>query len=477
SRLVLSSNTLHIVCSVVNVGWSIYYKEDGIHIDPDNFAVIKLALNIMVSFSDSSDEIKCDMAKDENFLKTLTKILKTCYNSDNRKLEQGSNENILIFHSLIILYNISRVDENMKRLHSLNNVTIIALYLDTVYRFVALSYLANIINEDECEYLQGRDHAVDTIRFLSDLLCGAIRHPLHQCTDDCNITWSAKECARLIRVLARNEKSKTLLVEMGCLPHLVELARCGTVEEQMEAVGAIWALAFDKENQRIMLEDKTMNIVNMLLDLAKCLDIVRKAAEGTLWTLRNQLKHMAEYKDLDLVRRVRDYNDQEQQNPRKSDARRKKGHVMISYNRNHREVVKWIRDELEANGYPVWMDIGNMGGSTSQTMAEAIESSHVFLFCCSQGYKNSNNCRQEADYASSLGERLHMIPLLMEEGYKADGWLGFYVGREYFYDFSGKYPREHKLQELLLKLNKCYQKQFENITGRDLSALITMRME
>ncbi|KAL3892257.1 hypothetical protein ACJMK2_004481, partial [Sinanodonta woodiana] len=285
------------------------------------------------------------------------------------------------------------------------------------------------------------------------------------------------------------------------------------------AVGAIWALAFDKENQRIMLEDKTMNIVNMLLDLTKCLDIVRKAAEGTLWTLRNQLKHMAEFKDLDLVRRVRDYNDQEQQNPRKSDARRKKGHVMISYNRNHREVVKWIRDELEANGYPVWMDIGNMGGSTSQTMAEAIESAHVFLFCCSQGYKNSNNCRQEADYASSLGERLHMIPLLMEEGYKADGWLGFYVGREYFYDFSGKYPREHKLQELLLKLNKCYQKvqqintgkgnpisraqpsvselrkwtvndigswikkhnlpreQFENITGRDLSALITMRME
>ncbi|KAL3892258.1 hypothetical protein ACJMK2_004482, partial [Sinanodonta woodiana] len=88
SRLVLSSNTLHIVCSVVNVGWSIYYKEDGIHFDPDNFAVIKLALKIMVSFSDSSDEIKCDMAKDENFLKTLTKILKTCYNSDNRKLEQ-----------------------------------------------------------------------------------------------------------------------------------------------------------------------------------------------------------------------------------------------------------------------------------------------------------------------------------------------------------------------------------------------------
>ncbi|KAL3892243.1 hypothetical protein ACJMK2_004471 [Sinanodonta woodiana] len=88
SRLVLSSNTLHIVCSVVNVGWSIYYKEDGTHIDPDNFAVIKLALKIMVSFSDSSDEVKCDMAKDEDFLKTLTNMLKTCYNSDNRKLEQ-----------------------------------------------------------------------------------------------------------------------------------------------------------------------------------------------------------------------------------------------------------------------------------------------------------------------------------------------------------------------------------------------------
>ena len=37
----------------------------------------------------------------------------------------------------------------------------------------------------------------------------------------------------------------------------------------------------------------------------------------------------------------------------------------------------------------------------------------------------------------------------MEKNYKADGWLGFIIGAKLFFDFSGKYPFENKMTELI----------------------------
>ena len=39
------------------------------------------------------------------------------------------------------------------------------------------------------------------------------------------------------------------------------------------------------------------------------------------------------------------------------------------------------------------MDIDNMGGSTLQAMAEAVEDSFAVVSCMSQKYKDSPNCR------------------------------------------------------------------------------------
>lgn len=39
------------------------------------------------------------------------------------------------------------------------------------------------------------------------------------------------------------------------------------------------------------------------------------------------------------------------------------------------------------------MDIDQMGGSTLQSMADAVEGADVFLMCMSNRYKNSPACR------------------------------------------------------------------------------------
>eukprot|EP01050_Picozoa_sp_SAG11_P000975 SAG11_NODE_38_length_21705_cov_24.667453_13_plen_66_part_00 len=47
------------------------------------------------------------------------------------------------------------------------------------------------------------------------------------------------------------------------------------------------------------------------------------------------------------------------------------------------------------------------------------------LYGVSEKYKESANCRMEANYAHQQG--LDMIPLMVENGYRAKGWLGLCV--------------------------------------------------
>ena len=56
----------------------------------------------------------------------------------------------------------------------------------------------------------------------------------------------------------------------------------------------------------------------------------------------------------------------------------------------------------------------------------------------------------EAEYAFALQKPI--IPLLMEKNYKPDGWLGILKGSKLFFDFSGKYPYEKKLEDLIKEL-------------------------
>ncbi|KAK7469461.1 hypothetical protein BaRGS_00036527 [Batillaria attramentaria] len=65
----------------------------------------------------------------------------------------------------------------------------------------------------------------------------------------------------------------------------------------------------------------------------------------------------------------------------------------------------------------------------------------------SQKYKDSSSCREEAEYAAD--QKKNIIPLKMQEDYKADGWLGIITAGKLWYDFSDEDQFEHKFQELM----------------------------
>jgi hypothetical protein len=131
------------------------------------------------------------------------------------------------------------------------------------------------------------------------------------------------------------------------------------------------------------------------------------------------------------------------------------GHIMLSYNWDHQLVIKRVHASLVRRGYSTWIDVEKMKGSTVEAMADAVEGAAVMLYGISRAYKESANCRLEAQYA--FQREKDMVPLLVEEGYRADGWLGMFLGTRLYYSFCGSTMSsesafEGKMEELCREL-------------------------
>ena len=74
---------------------------------------------------------------------------------------------------------------------------------------------------------------------------------------------------------------------------------------------------------------------------------------------------------------------------------------MISYQWDVQKSMIQLRNQLQSHGYKVWMDIDEMGGSTLESMARAVENASVVLVGVSQKYKESPNCRS-GDYKETF---------------------------------------------------------------------------
>jgi hypothetical protein len=90
-------------------------------------------------------------------------------------------------------------------------------------------------------------------------------------------------------------------------------------------------------------------------------------------------------------------------------------------------------------------------------MAAAVEGAAAMLYGVSRAYKESANCRLEAQYAYQREK--DMVPLLVEEGYRADGWLGMLLGARLYYVFFGstltsEASFEGKMEELCRELGE-----------------------
>ncbi|CAK9113410.1 TIR domain-containing protein [Durusdinium trenchii] len=126
--------------------------------------------------------------------------------------------------------------------------------------------------------------------------------------------------------------------------------------------------------------------------------------------------------------------------------------VMISYQWDHQPQVLKMKNALEENGLSVWIDLDKMRGNILDQMAEAVEGSHVVIMCMTQKYYLSNNCHSEAQYAYALNKPI--VPVVLEPGFRATGWLGLLLGMRKYVDMTGEFSRcsAELLEELRFKL-------------------------
>merc|ERR1712003_442267 len=80
------------------------------------------------------------------------------------------------------------------------------------------------------------------------------------------------------------------------------------------------------------------------------------------------------------------------------------------------------------------------------------EGSSVFIMCVSGAYKESYNCRLEAEYACQMKKQI--IPVMMQENYKANGWLGIMLGTKLWYPLWKKDLLESKGPEIVKMTGK-----------------------
>ena len=69
-----------------------------------------------------------------------------------------------------------------------------------------------------------------------------------------------------------------------------------------------------------------------------------------------------------------------------------------------------------------------------QAMAEAVENSEFVILCMSDSYKRSVYCQAEAEYAFRCQRKL--LPLIVREEYRPDGWLGLLLGSRIYVNFG-----------------------------------------
>ena len=383
---------------------------------------LSYALSTIQNFTDFHDGFCLASAQDGVVLTCMENIKRIDQENDDWQSEDEESETFLILDACIgILHNISR---RLRDRQWFANSDETLLYFAKVkvagIAAPALLCLAYLVNE-ETNHLISADK--DLLRFIKTILDEAWK-----AEDRRSNGFSAKELAEGLSHLAVNDNNKQILGCEGAIRVLTStLQTSSDDEERASAAKALWMLAFDDSNKDIIREgDGTVDILRTLHHNQNA--EVQKAAAGALWEIEGKT--------------ARDKADKTKEGSG--------NHVMISYQWDAQDVLVQVKNQLQANGYRVWMDLEQMGGSTLDAMAKAVENAAVVLICVSQRYKESPNCRSEAEYAYQL--RKDIIPLMMQKNYKADGWLGMLLGTKLWIGFQSKHTIDSGVAKLVREL-------------------------
>lgn len=379
----------------------------------DGFCEVCGNAGLVKEYLELSEQLKKGLPEFDNQKDSLT----SAEDKDNKFSRQGS----LLFEVLGVLHNLSKRINNKKHFDNSSAVETLLSFFRTklpVYRMTALLALAYLVDEKNNHLIMASEEPIkDILKLLDKASHSANRRSLG---------FSAAEIACGLMHVATNDENKRLIGQHGGIHMLVSMIKGPDehVQERVAAMKALYMLSFDEANKEMIKTDHdTMALLHGLLTSEN--KEIQQAASGVMWEIEGKKEHSGT-------------SDSEE-------------HVMISYQWDTQLTMLRVKQELEVQGFTVWMDVEQMEGSILETMARAVEKSSVLLLAVSRKYQNSPNCRSEAEYAYQRRKR--MIPLMMEPSYSPDGWLGIILGSKLWMDFR-KDP-SIGIQQLIKEISKA----------------------
>ncbi|XP_072050787.1 uncharacterized protein [Amphiura filiformis] len=417
----------------------------------DGFANLELVLGACISLTDNSPELGAKLGTYGSIPLLFSALQKLeTYFEQNEEFRIIKLLTISIFG---ILHNSIRLNcnSNCKIYRDAQAVGICKKYLKSQNALIStfsLMILAYVVDESESGILATSDGGV---AILVQWLQEAINSDSHNAAFNW-ITGDASELLDCLNHLAINDSNKLEIEKQGGIPAIVRMLEDDFNEgEQCVAAEAVWNLAFVK----------SIRTSPQLQEAVPLLDILRKSTNRNLrkisgiayWEINDNRHEDLPTRESTPLDASPSY-EESMKEPKRAAANTVK--VMISYQWDFKHIASEIRDDLVNNGYRVWMDVTHMRDDMLISMAEAVEKSEIILMFLSESYKNSQSCRTEAEYAYKLQKKV--IPLLVQEDYKPDGWLGILQGMKLYYKFFSDDLTQTEMPLLLTALEELAQK-------------------
>lgn len=361
------------------------------------------------------------------------------------KMQESDSRKHLVKGTLGTIHNMVRHSDKLRKEIRMvvNSADLLRTYASCKILIVQVKcvlILSYILYEDEYNSLEANDSSVG---FLVGMLRESVNLKNHKSK---RYGFSSAELMQGLNQIAVNDYNKVKIMDNGAVPPMVKmLGETFSVYEKTLAAEGLWKLAFVDDHKKRMREN--VELMKGLMHLKKSEDAqLREQCHGALWEIMEGEINL--HKDITFTC-MDDLKKPEHKRPQ---APVQESHVMISYQWDVQPRVLGLRDMLKDKGYNIWIDVEKMGDDILGSMADAVEHAAVVLVCFSEKYKESQSCRTEATYAYKQNKPV--IPLMVEEGYTPDGWLGALIGTLKYYKFYDDDVAHSEFAEIVQKLGQ-----------------------
>jgi cell division FtsZ-interacting protein ZapD len=230
---------------------------------------------------------------------------------------------------------------------------------------------------------------------------------------------------KLLYKLSINEKMRNeLYYENNLLKHLKSILLKANSFEAYFVLEIIAQLTFDKKIKTELINDSELN------------GLLEKFDKQNPNEIKNDEEKRV-FKSVKIFIEQINWNLNNKIIKTEKTSANQTGHVMISYNAASRPLCLKIKENLEAFGLRVWIDVDDIHGSSLDAMAKAVEDASCVLMCVTEKYRQSVNCQAEAQYSFKLNKMI--IPIIMQSDYEPQGWLGIIMGDKIYVSKTSRF--------------------------------------